>query len=109
VTSTEIRLGIERVDDANRRAEPIGCRLRFGPMSKRRALVVTGDVMLKWRLLVEAGHEIGLILQPDLIVAACIDSRLPEGSNNQTHAPVLNLWSGPPLAPDEVHGNAADE
>jgi hypothetical protein len=64
-------------------------------MSKRRALVVTGDVMLKWRLRSMPVTRPDIFLQPDLVIAAWIDSRLPEGSNNRTHAPVLKLWSGP--------------
>lgn len=68
-------------------------------MSKRRALVVTADAMLKWRLRSKPAARPDIFLQPDLVIAAWIDSRLPEGGNNRTPAPVLKLWSGPPLRP----------
>ncbi len=72
VTLAEIRFGIERVADANRRAELtdwLNNRLR--PMFEQRILQVTEDVMFKWRLLVEHGRKSGhTFSQPDLIIAA---------------------------------------
>lgn len=40
-------------------------------MFEHRALVVTDDVIFKWRLLIEEGRKSGhTFLQPDLIIAA---------------------------------------
>lgn len=72
VTFAEIRFGIERLDDAIRRAELsdwLAHKVR--PMFEGRVLPVSEDVMLKWRILVEAGRKVGHTLsQPDLILAA---------------------------------------
>jgi predicted nucleic acid-binding protein len=72
VTFAELRFGIELVEDAGRRAdlhEWLANRVR--PMFEQRTLPVSEDVMLKWRLLVEAGRKAGhTFSQPDLIIAA---------------------------------------
>lgn len=72
VTFAEIRFGIERVADASHRAELndwLDQTLR--PMLAQRILPVSEDVMLKWRLLVEAGRKARhTYSQPDLIIAA---------------------------------------
>ena len=72
VTFAEIRFGVERVADAARRAELndwLAQTLR--PMFAQRTLPVSEDVMLKWRLLVEAGRKARhTYSQPDLIIAA---------------------------------------
>ncbi len=72
VTFAEIRFGIERIADAARRAELndwLAQTLR--PMFTQRMLPVSEDVMLKWRLLVEAGRKARhTYSQPDLIIAA---------------------------------------
>lgn len=72
VTFAEIRFGIELVPDAARRAELhdwLTHRLR--PMFERRALPVSEDVMLKWRLLVEEGRKMRhTFSQRGLIIAA---------------------------------------
>jgi predicted nucleic acid-binding protein len=60
VTFAEIRYGIERVDDAKRRAELndwLTHKLR--PMFESRVLPVSEDVIFKWRLLVEEGRKTG--------------------------------------------------
>lgn len=72
VTLAEIRFGIERVGDANRRAE-LGTWLtnNVRPMFDQRVLPITEEVMLTWRLLVEEGRKTGhTFSQPDLIIAA---------------------------------------
>lgn len=73
VTLAEIRYGIERVPDANRRAE-LGAWLthKVRPMFEHRVLPVCEDVMVVvWRLLVDAGRKAGhTFSQPDLIIAA---------------------------------------
>jgi predicted nucleic acid-binding protein len=72
VTFAEIRFGIERVADPSSRGDLqdwLTHRLR--PMFDGRALPITEDVMLKWRLLVEEGRQGGhTFSQPDLIIAA---------------------------------------
>jgi toxin FitB len=72
VTLAEIRFGIELVSDPGRRAELndwLAQRVR--PMFEGRVLPITEDIMLKWRLLVEAGRKNGhTFSQPDLIIAA---------------------------------------
>src|SRR5277367_6684868 len=71
-TIAEIRFGIERVSDANRRAELndwLAHKVR--PMFEQRVLTITEDIMFKWRLLVEGGRKAGhTFSQPDLIIAA---------------------------------------
>jgi toxin FitB len=60
VTFAEIRFGIECLTDAARRAELndwLAHQVR--PMFERRALAVSEDVMLKWRLLVGEGRKVG--------------------------------------------------
>lgn len=100
VTFAEIRYGIERVTDVGRRAELndwLANRLR--PMFEGRTLDITEDVMLKWRLLVEAGRKRGhTFSQPDLLIAATAlhhgltivsrDTKEYETAN----APVLDPW-----------------
>jgi hypothetical protein len=72
VTLAEIRFGIERVAEPNRRAELNDWLThKVRPMFDRRVLPVTEDIMLKWRLLVEEGRKTGhTFSQPDLIIAA---------------------------------------
>lgn len=72
VTLAEIRFGIEMVDDATRRADLHDWLThKVRPMFAQRLLPVSEDVMLKWRLLVEAGRKTGhTFSQPDLIIAA---------------------------------------
>ena len=72
VTFAEIRFGIERVDDAGRRAELNDWLThKVRPMFDGRVLTISEDVMFKWRLLVEDGRKAGhTFSQPDLIIAA---------------------------------------
>lgn len=72
VTFAEIRFGIERVDDLQKRtALHDWLQLRLRPMFDGRVLPVSEDVMFKWRLLVETGRTTGHTFpQPDLIIAA---------------------------------------
>jgi len=100
VTLAEIRFGIELVADATRRGELndwLAHKVR--PMFEQRALVVSEDVMFKWRLLVEDGRKVGhTFSQPDLIIAA---TALHHGLTvvtrdvsdyQKARAPVLNPW-----------------
>ena len=72
VTLAEMRFGIERAADAQRRAQLhdwLTHHLR--PLFAGRVLPVSEDVMFKWRLLVEEGRKTGhTFSQPDLIIAA---------------------------------------
>jgi toxin FitB len=72
VTMAEIRFGIERVSDPLRRAEIASwldhvLRSMFG----QRVLAITEEVILRWRLMVEAGRQRNhTYSQPDLFIAA---------------------------------------
>lgn len=72
VTLAEIRYGIEMIGNPIRRTELnswLAHQVR--PMFDQRVLVVSEDVMFKWRLLVEDGRKAGhTFSQPDLIIAA---------------------------------------
>jgi predicted nucleic acid-binding protein len=72
VTFAEIRLGIEIVSNAARRAELNDWLThKVRPMFEQRVLAVTEDIMFKWRILVEEGRKSGhTFSQPDLIIAA---------------------------------------
>ena len=100
VTLAEIRFGIERVADANRRAElNEWLTLKVRPMFEQRVLQVTEEVMFKWRLLVEEGRKLGhTYSQPDLIIAATalhhgltVVSR-DAGGYAKTRVPLFNPW-----------------
>ena len=72
VTMAEIRFGIEKIDDAGRRADLIDWLThKVRPMFEQRVLPVSEDVLLKWRLMVEEGRKTGhTFSQPDLFIAA---------------------------------------
>ncbi|HET9767727.1 MAG TPA: type II toxin-antitoxin system VapC family toxin [Thermoanaerobaculia bacterium] len=72
VTFAEIRFGIERVQDVRRRMELSDwLEHKLRPMFEGRALEITEDIMLRWRLLVDEGRSRGhTFSQPDLIIAA---------------------------------------
>ena len=72
VTLAEIRFGIELVSDAAKRADLTDWLThKVRPMFDQRVLMVSEDLMLKWRLLVEEGRKINhTFSQPDLIIAA---------------------------------------
>lgn len=72
VTFAEIRFGIEQLDDPEKRAA-IATWLdhTLRPLFERRTLAINEDVILRWRLMLEAGrrrgHNFG---QLDLFIAA---------------------------------------
>ena len=72
VTLAEIRFGIELVTDVAKRADLTDWLThKVRPMFDQRVLMVSEDVMLKWRLLVEEGRKVNhTFSQPDLIIAA---------------------------------------
>lgn len=100
VTLAEIRFGIELLADAARRAELNDWLThKIRPTFEQRILDVSEDVILKWRMLVEAGRKAGhTYSQPDLFIAATAihhgltvvtrDTREYE----RARAPVLNPW-----------------
>jgi predicted nucleic acid-binding protein len=107
VTFAEIRFGIERIADAARRAELndwLAQTLR--PMFAQRTLPASEDVMLKWRLLVEAGRQgRHTYSQPDFIIAATalhygltVVTR-DAGEFERAGAAVFNPWREDDAAP----------
>lgn len=100
VTLAEIRFGIELLGDAERRAELNGwLNHKVRPMFEQRVLPITEDIMLKWRLLVEAGRKAGhTFSQPDLIIAAtALEHGLTIVSRDtdeyeRAKVPVFNPW-----------------
>jgi toxin FitB len=104
VTFAEIRFGIEVITDANRRAELNDwLALKVRPMFEQRVLVISEDIMFKWRLLVEDGRKARhTSSQPDLIIAAtALDHGLTVvsrdvGDYRKARVPVLNPWLDPP-------------
>ncbi len=72
VTFAEVRFGIEQITDPARRADLVrwlDSTLR--PLFAGRALAVTEDVLLRWRLMLEVGRKKGhTFSEPDLFIAA---------------------------------------
>jgi hypothetical protein len=100
VTLAEIRYGIERVCEPNRRAELNDWLThKVRPMFGGRILPITEDILLKWRLLVEEGRKAGhTFSQPDLLIAATalyhqltVVSRDPS-EYDKARVPVINPW-----------------
>ena len=102
VTLAEIRFGIELLAEAGRRAELTNWLThKVRPMFERRVLPVSEEVMLTWRLLVEAGRKAGhTFSQPDLIIAATAAQHgltvVTQDVSEFRHAkvPFLNPWEG---------------
>jgi len=72
VTFAEVRFGIEQVADPARRADLVQWLDRtLRPLFAGRVLPVTEDVLLRWRLMLEAGRKSGhTFSEPDLLIAA---------------------------------------
>lgn len=72
VTLAEIRYGIEKQPDPNRRGQLNDWLThRVRPLFEGRILPVSEDVMFRWRLLVEEGRKANQTFsQPDLIIGA---------------------------------------
>jgi toxin FitB len=103
VTFAEIRFGIELVEDALKRSDlQEWLSLALRPMFAQRTLAVTEEVILRWRLLLEAGRKAGhTFSQPDLFIAA---TALHHGLTVVTRdrreyelagAPILQPWTDP--------------
>lgn len=110
VTLAEIRFGIELLDDPARRGELTDWLThKVRPMFERRILVVSEDVLLKWRMLVEVGPKAGhTYSQPDLFIAATalqygLTVVMRDTSEfERAHVPVFNPWAmdkGPSAIP----------
>lgn len=100
VTLAEIRFGIERLADVVKRAELNDwLNQKVRPMFAQRTLPVSEEIVLKWRVLVDAGRKARhTFTQPDLFIAATalchgltIVSR-DAGDYERAHAPVYNPW-----------------
>jgi toxin FitB len=72
VTLAEIRFGIELVAAAARRSElTLWLEHQLRPMFDGRVLAVTEDILLQWRLIIEAGRSRGYTFShPDVLIAA---------------------------------------
>lgn len=72
VTIAEIRFGIERAADPLKRASIVSWLDHvLRPMFSGRILPITEDIILRWRLMVEAGRQRRHnYAQPDLFIAA---------------------------------------
>jgi predicted nucleic acid-binding protein len=100
VNIAEIRFGIELQQDPARRTElNKWLTLTLRPTFVGRILPVTEDILLKWRLLLEAGRKAGhTYSHPDLLLAA---TALQHGLTvvtrdrsdfDQAGVPVFNPW-----------------
>ena len=72
VTLAEIRFGIERQTDmAKRSSLTVWLDTELRPMFEGRVLAADEDVLLKWRLIIEAGRRRGhTFSHPDVLIAA---------------------------------------
>jgi hypothetical protein len=72
VTFAEVRFGIEQVSDPARRSDLMHWLDRtLRPLFAGRVLAVTEDVLLRWRMMLEAGRARGhTCSEPDLLIAA---------------------------------------
>jgi predicted nucleic acid-binding protein len=101
VTFAEIRFGIEQLPDPERRAALMSwLNTTLRPLFARRTLAVTEDVILRWRLMVEAGRRRGHTFgQPDLFIAAiAAEAGLTVVTRDTAHfdaagVPVFNPWT----------------
>ncbi len=71
VTLAELWFGIESIGEPAKRTELSDWLTNtVRPMFVDRVLLVTEDIMVKWRVLVEEGRKVGYTFaQPDLIIA----------------------------------------
>jgi predicted nucleic acid-binding protein len=102
VTLAEIRFGIAQVIEPERRAIlSTWLAQTVRPLFTGRIIALTEDVILRWRIMVEAGRRRGhTFSQLDLfIAAAAAESELIVVSRDVIHfvaatVPVLDPWSG---------------
>ena len=102
VTFAEIRFGIELVADPARRSDLVlWLDNKLRPMFDGRSLDVTEDVLLKWRLLIEAGRKRGhTFSHPDVLIAATAAHHVATVVTRNVDefeaagVAVLNPWTG---------------
>ena len=107
MTFAEIRYGVERLADAERRASIATWLERsLRPLFAGRVLPVSEEVMLHWRLMLEAGRRCGHTFgRPDLLIAATAALEDLIVSQDVTHfitagVPTLDPWSATYTAAD---------
>ena len=102
VTFAEIRFGIELVAEPARRSDlTLWLDNKLRPMFDGRILDITEDVLLKWRLLIEAGRNRGYTFShPDVLIAATaahLDLTVVTRNAGEFEAAgnaVFNPWTG---------------
>ena len=100
VTLAEIRYGIERLEDSERKAQlERWLEKILRPFLGDRVLEIDEEVILRWRLMVEKGRKQGhTFSQPDLFIAATADVHgLIVVTRNVSDfvmagVPILNPW-----------------
>jgi toxin FitB len=107
VTFAEIRFGIELLADAERRSDLknwLDNKLR--PMFDGRALPITEDILLGWRLIMEKGRQRGYrFSHPDVLIAASAAHHgLTVVTRNvrefvEAGVAVIDPWAGPRTNP----------
>lgn len=116
VTFAEIRFGIEQVADAGQRvAIRVWLDNVLRPLFEGRTLAITENVLLRWRLLLEAGRRRGHTFgQLDLFVAAtAAENDLIVVSRDTTHfiaagVAVLDPWTAMFTSPTGDRQTIAD-
>lgn len=101
MTLAELRYGVEQVADPLHRADlESWLKHKVRPMFAQRVLEVTEDVILRWRILLEAGRKVRhTYTQPDLFIAAtALEHDLTvvtrdTGDFLKANVPVLNPWT----------------
>jgi predicted nucleic acid-binding protein len=102
VTLAEIRLGIELIDDVGRRSDlTLWLDNELRPMFDGRILQADEDVLLRWRLIIEAGRKRGhTFSHPDVLIAAIAANHgLTVATRNSSEfaaagVDVLDPWTG---------------
>lgn len=102
VTFAEIRFGIEQASDPERRMALTAWLARtLRPLFEGRTLGLSEQVLLRWRLLIEAGRRRGHVFgQLDLFIAAtAAEEALVVVSRDATHftaagVALLDPWTG---------------
>ena len=102
VTFAEIRFGIERLEDSERRAA-LAAWLAHSvrPLFAGRTIALTEDIIVRWRLLLEAGRRRGHTFgQLDLFIAATAAEEDLVVASRDTDPfvaagiPVIDPWTG---------------
>jgi predicted nucleic acid-binding protein len=102
VTLAEIRLGNELIDDVGRRSDlTLWLDNELRPMFDGRILQADEDVLLRWRLIIEAGRKRGhTFSHPDVLIAAIAANHgLTVATRNSSEfaaagVDVLDPWTG---------------